>query len=76
MGTETVKLLQANAKFVMFQITGLQIKMYDTWHTGIGDIVLGIVHKRELCACWGQVLQTEALLRKCFKRANMISKLY
>lgn len=51
MGTETVKLLQANAKFVMFQITGLQIKMYDTWHTGIGDIVLGIVHKRELCAC-------------------------
>ena len=73
MGTETVKLLQANAKFVMFQITR---KMHDTWHTGIGDIVLGIVHKRELCACWGQVLQTEALLRKRFKRANMISKLY
>lgn len=48
MGTETVKLLQANAKFVMFQIT---CKMHDTWHTGIGDIVLGIVHKRELCAC-------------------------
>ena len=48
MGTETVKLLQANAKFVMFQIT---CKMYDTWHTGIGDIVLGIVHKRELCVC-------------------------
>lgn len=34
MGTETVKLLQANAKFVMFQIT---CKMHDTWHTGIGD---------------------------------------
>lgn len=29
MGTETVKLLQANAKFVMFQIT---CKMHDTWH--------------------------------------------